>query len=228
MGSQICAFAPKRGVKAPSAAKKKQAMQEKVANPLFEKRPKRLVLKVRCPLKGTYSVREMAESGPDSEEKVPPALNQFIKTLDKNLEFCSGLNLCQLSHNMVHSSCGVHLVNYSWLKADPCIDAIIEMADFLTDCPQKTASVLCLTESRMKIKLEFSRILEAFDLYMTLLANFNDKLISMANAGKWGGAIISKSQFYSFAYRDGIELYGDVLGMKLACWCQLIARAATL
>ncbi|KAF5725437.1 hypothetical protein HS088_TW23G00159 [Tripterygium wilfordii] len=149
MGSQICAFAPKRGVKAPSAAKKKQAMQEKVANPLFEKRPKRLVLKVRCPLKGTYSVREMAESGPDSEEKVPPALNQFIKTLDKNL----ASNLCKMLLN----------------KADPCIDAIIEMADFLTDCPQKTASVLCLTESRMKIKLEFSRILEAFDLYMTLL-----------------------------------------------------------
>ncbi|KAK9108541.1 hypothetical protein Syun_024552 [Stephania yunnanensis] len=106
--------APKRGVKAPSApAKKKPVMiapsllisslflalnlcllQEKVSNPLFEKRPKQFGIGGALPpkkdlhrfVKWPKVVRIQRQRRILKQRlKVPPALNQFTKTLDKNL-----------------------------------------------------------------------------------------------------------------------------------------------
>ncbi|KAI3871649.1 hypothetical protein MKW92_042790 [Papaver armeniacum] len=84
-------MAPKRGVKAPVAAKKKT---EKVVNPCFEKRPKQFGIGGALPpkkdlhrfVKWPKVVRIQRQRMILKQRlKVPPALNQFTKTLDKNL-----------------------------------------------------------------------------------------------------------------------------------------------
>nr|ABK94700.1 unknown [Populus trichocarpa]ABK95349.1 unknown [Populus trichocarpa]ABK95652.1 unknown [Populus trichocarpa] len=84
-------MAPKRGVKAPLAAKKKP---EKVVNPLFEKRPKQFGIGGALPpkkdltrfVKWPHVVRIQRQKRILKQRlKVPPAVNQFTKTLDKNL-----------------------------------------------------------------------------------------------------------------------------------------------
>lgn len=85
--------APKRGGKAPvAAAKKKQP--EKVVNPLFEKRPKQFGIGGALPpkrdltrfVKWPKNVQIQRKKRILKQRlKVPPALNQFTKTLDKNL-----------------------------------------------------------------------------------------------------------------------------------------------
>lgn len=87
------AMAPRRGGKAPVAvAKKKQP--EKVANPLFEKRPKQFGIGGALPpkrdltrfVKWPVTVQLQRKKRILKQRlKVPPALNQFTKTLDKNL-----------------------------------------------------------------------------------------------------------------------------------------------
>ncbi|KAA3456817.1 60S ribosomal L7a [Gossypium australe] len=83
--------APKRGVKVAAPAKKKQ---EKVVNPLFEKRPKQFGIGGALPpkkdlhrfVKWPKVVRIQRKKRILKQRlKVPPALNQFTKTLDKNL-----------------------------------------------------------------------------------------------------------------------------------------------
>lgn len=84
-------MAPKKGVKAPVAAKKKVL---KVVNPLFEKRPKQFGIGGSLPpkrdlhrfVKWPKVVRIQRQRRVLKQRlKVPPALNQFTKTLDKNL-----------------------------------------------------------------------------------------------------------------------------------------------
>ncbi|KAJ6738690.1 RIBOSOMAL PROTEIN L7AE FAMILY MEMBER [Salix koriyanagi] len=83
--------APKRGVKGPLASKKKP---EKVVNPLFEKRPKQFGIGGALPpkkdltrfVKWPHVVRIQRQRRILKQRlKVPPAVNQFTKTLDKNL-----------------------------------------------------------------------------------------------------------------------------------------------
>eukprot|EP01018_Ginkgo_biloba_P028790 Gb_36761 [translate_table: standard] len=85
-------MAPKRGGKAPAAAKKKQVT--KVVNPLFEKRPKQFGIGGALPpkkdlhrfVKWPKVVRIQRQRRVLKQRlKVPPALNQFTKTLDRNL-----------------------------------------------------------------------------------------------------------------------------------------------
>ncbi|KAF9684023.1 hypothetical protein SADUNF_Sadunf04G0074600 [Salix dunnii] len=85
-------MAPKRGVKGPLASKKKQP--EKVVNPLFEKRPKQFGIGGALPpkkdltrfVKWPHVVRIQRQRRILKQRlKVPPAVNQFTKTLDKNL-----------------------------------------------------------------------------------------------------------------------------------------------
>ncbi|CAL9030747.1 unnamed protein product [Prunus brigantina] len=84
-------WAPKRGVKPAAAAKKKT---EKVVNPLFEKRTKQFGIGGALPpkrdlhrfVKWPKVVRIQRKKRILKQRlKVPPALNQFTKTLDKNL-----------------------------------------------------------------------------------------------------------------------------------------------
>ncbi|GLJ14397.1 hypothetical protein SUGI_0232560 [Cryptomeria japonica] len=84
-------MAPKRGVKPPVAAKKKVT---KVVNPLFEKRPKQFGIGGALPpkkdlhrfVKWPKIIRIQRQRRILKQRlKVPPALNQFTKTLDKNL-----------------------------------------------------------------------------------------------------------------------------------------------
>ncbi|MCL7037175.1 hypothetical protein MKW94_019392 [Papaver nudicaule] len=84
-------MAPKKGVKVPVAAKKKS---DKVANPLFERRPKQFGIGGALPpkkdlhrfVKWPKVVRIQRQRRILKQRlKVPPALNQFTKTLDKNL-----------------------------------------------------------------------------------------------------------------------------------------------
>ncbi|CAL0323288.1 unnamed protein product [Lupinus luteus] len=86
-------MAPKRGAKAPIvAAKKKQ--DNKIVNPLFEKRPKQFGIGGALPpkrdltrfVKWPKTVQIQRKKRILKQRlKVPPALNQFTKTLDKNL-----------------------------------------------------------------------------------------------------------------------------------------------
>uniref|UniRef100_A0A0E0ETM5 60S ribosomal protein L7a n=1 Tax=Oryza meridionalis TaxID=40149 RepID=A0A0E0ETM5_9ORYZ len=84
-------MAPKRGGRAPVPAKKKT---EKVTNPLFEKRPKQFGIGGALPpkkdlhrfVKWPKVVRIQRQRRILKQRlKVPPALNQFTRTLDKNL-----------------------------------------------------------------------------------------------------------------------------------------------
>ncbi|KAH9315381.1 hypothetical protein KI387_024008 [Taxus chinensis] len=84
-------MAPKRGVKTPAASKKKV---EKVVNPLFEKRPKQFGIGGALPpkkdlhrfVKWPKIIRIQRQRRILKQRlKVPPALHQFTKTLDKNL-----------------------------------------------------------------------------------------------------------------------------------------------
>ncbi|KAK2381452.1 60S ribosomal protein L7a-2 [Trifolium repens] len=88
----LAAMAPKKGVKAPVAASKKKP--EKVTNPLFEKRPKQFGIGGALPpkrdltrfVKWPKTVQIQRKKRILKQRlKVPPALNQFTKTLDKNL-----------------------------------------------------------------------------------------------------------------------------------------------
>ncbi|KAK7260046.1 hypothetical protein RIF29_25773 [Crotalaria pallida] len=85
-------MAPKRGVKAPVAAAKKKP--EKVTNPLFEKRQKQFGIGGALPpkrdltrfVKWPKTVQIQRKKRILKQRlKVPPTLNQFTKTLDKNL-----------------------------------------------------------------------------------------------------------------------------------------------
>lgn len=84
-------MAPKRGVKAPVASKKKT---EKVVNPLYEKRPKQFGIGGALPPKKDLTrfikwprVVQIQRKRRILKQrlKVPPAVNQFTKALDKNL-----------------------------------------------------------------------------------------------------------------------------------------------
>ncbi|KXG35979.1 hypothetical protein SORBI_3002G258800 [Sorghum bicolor] len=84
-------MAPKRGGRAPVPAKKKT---DKVVNPLFEKRPKQFGIGGALPpkkdlhrfVKWPKVVRIQRQRRILKQRlKVPPALNQFTRTLDKNL-----------------------------------------------------------------------------------------------------------------------------------------------
>ncbi|KAL2936398.1 60S ribosomal protein L7a-2 [Bienertia sinuspersici] len=84
-------MAPKRGVKAPAASKKKP---EKAVNPLFEKRPKQFGIGGAIPPKKDLTrfvkwprVVQIQRKRRILKQrlKVPPAINQFTKALDKNL-----------------------------------------------------------------------------------------------------------------------------------------------
>ncbi|KAI3947315.1 hypothetical protein MKW92_005980, partial [Papaver armeniacum] len=83
--------APKRGVKPPVAVKKKT---DKIVNPLFEKRPKQFGIGGALPPKKDFHKFVKWPKGVCIQcqrrilklrLKVPPSLNQFTKTLDKNL-----------------------------------------------------------------------------------------------------------------------------------------------
>ncbi|GMI85711.1 hypothetical protein like AT3G62870 [Hibiscus trionum] len=83
--------APKRGGKVAVPAKKKQ---EKVVNSLFEKSPKQFDIGGTLPPKKDLQrfvkwpkvfCIQRKKRIPKQCLKVPPALNQFTKTLDKNL-----------------------------------------------------------------------------------------------------------------------------------------------
>ncbi|KAB1203329.1 60S ribosomal protein L7a [Morella rubra] len=84
--------APKRGGKAPVAATKKK--QEKVTNPLFEKRPEQFGIGRAIPPKRdltrfvkwpkTVQIQRKKRSL-KQRLKVPPPLKKITKTLDKNL-----------------------------------------------------------------------------------------------------------------------------------------------
>ncbi|KAK9278804.1 hypothetical protein L1049_028383 [Liquidambar formosana] len=85
-------MAPKRGGKVAAAPAKKKP--EKVVNPLFEKRPKQFGIGGALPpkrdltrfVKWPVVVRIQRKKRILKQRlKVPPALNQFTKTLDKNL-----------------------------------------------------------------------------------------------------------------------------------------------
>eukprot|EP00271_Cylindrocystis_brebissonii_P006982 TRINITY_DN19_c1_g1_i1.p2 TRINITY_DN19_c1_g1~~TRINITY_DN19_c1_g1_i1.p2 ORF type:complete len:285 (+),score=89.66 TRINITY_DN19_c1_g1_i1:57-857(+) len=89
---------PKRNAKAPApapaAAGKKDKAPEKVVNPLFEKRPKQFGIGGAIPpkrdlhrfVKWPKYVRIQRQKRVLNQRlKVPPALNQFTKALDKNL-----------------------------------------------------------------------------------------------------------------------------------------------
>ncbi|KAJ6371179.1 hypothetical protein OIU77_001644 [Salix suchowensis] len=209
--------APKRGVKAPLAAKKKP---EKVVNPLFEKRPKQFGIGGALPpkkdltrfVKWPHVVRIQRQRRILKQRlKVPPAVNQFTKTLDKNLAtqlfklwnrkkpivVKYGLNhvtylIEQNKAQLVviaHDVDPIELV--VWLPA-LCRKmevpyAIVKGKSRLgAIVHKKTASVLCLTSVKNEDKLEFSRVLEA------VKANFNDKFDE--HRKKWGGGIMgSKS-----------------------------------
>jgi large subunit ribosomal protein L7Ae len=84
-------MAPKRGVKVSSAIKKKQQQE---VNPLFEKRPKQFGIGGALPPKRDLTrfvkwpkVVQIQRRRRILKQrlKVPPAVNQFTKTLDKNL-----------------------------------------------------------------------------------------------------------------------------------------------
>ncbi|XP_024017839.1 60S ribosomal protein L7a-2 [Morus notabilis] len=84
-------MAPKKGVKLTASSKKKP---EKVVNPLFEKRPKQFGIGGALPpkrdlhrfVKWPKTVQIQRKKRILKQRlKVPPALNQFTKTLDKNL-----------------------------------------------------------------------------------------------------------------------------------------------
>jgi len=84
-------MAPKRGVRAPVATKKKP---EKPVNPLYEKRPKQFGIGGALPPKKDLTrfvkwprVVQIQRKRRILKQrlKVPPAINQFTKALDKNL-----------------------------------------------------------------------------------------------------------------------------------------------
>ncbi|KAH7578548.1 hypothetical protein JRO89_XS01G0397300 [Xanthoceras sorbifolium] len=86
-------LAPKKGGKVAAAPAKKKAV-EKVVNPLFEKRPKQFGIGGALPpkkdlhryVKWPKAIRIQRQRRILKQRlKVPPALNQFTKTLDKNL-----------------------------------------------------------------------------------------------------------------------------------------------
>ncbi|KAJ6754508.1 hypothetical protein OIU79_027175 [Salix purpurea] len=96
-------MAPKRGGKGPVVSGKKKP--EKVTNPLFEKRPKQFGIGGALPPKRDLSrFVKMPKVVQIQRQrrilkmrlKVPPTLNQFTKTLDKNLGIVSGIisSLC--------------------------------------------------------------------------------------------------------------------------------------
>ncbi|CAK8540820.1 unnamed protein product [Lathyrus sativus] len=83
---------PKKGVKAPVAASKKKP--EKVTNPRFSKSPKQFEIGGALPPKRDLTRFVMWPKDVQVQRKkrilkqrlkVPPALNQFTKTLGKNL-----------------------------------------------------------------------------------------------------------------------------------------------
>ncbi|BAD88312.1 putative 60S ribosomal protein L7A [Oryza sativa Japonica Group] len=85
-------MAPKRGAKAPVPARKKAAAA--AVNPLFEKRPKQFGIGGALPprkdlhrfVRWPKAVRIQRQRRVLKQRlKVPPALNQFTRTLDKNL-----------------------------------------------------------------------------------------------------------------------------------------------
>eukprot|EP00249_Psilotum_nudum_P008432 c21264_g1_i1 orf=1388-2176(-) len=88
-------MAPKRGARAPPPAPvEKKKAPEKVSNPLFEKRPKQFGIGGALPPKKDlhrfvkwpkYVRIQRQRRILNRRLKVPPALNQFTKTLDKHL-----------------------------------------------------------------------------------------------------------------------------------------------
>ncbi|KAL8140130.1 hypothetical protein V2J09_006151 [Rumex salicifolius] len=94
--------APKRGGKVAAPAKKKT---EKAVNPLYEKRPKQFGIGGALPPKKDMrrfvkwpKVVQIQRKRRILKQrlKVPPALNQFTKTLDKNLETIAATSLFKM------------------------------------------------------------------------------------------------------------------------------------
>lgn len=91
-GRSAAEMAPKKGAKLPVAASQKKP--EKIVNPLFEKRQKQYGIGGALPpkrdltrfVKWPQNVRiQRKKRILRMRLKVPPAINQFSKTLDKNL-----------------------------------------------------------------------------------------------------------------------------------------------
>ncbi|KAG6498117.1 hypothetical protein ZIOFF_041914 [Zingiber officinale] len=107
-------MAPKRGEKVSVPAKKKH---EKVVNPLFEKRPKQFGIGGAIPpkkdlkrfVKWPKVVRIQRQKRILKQRlKVPPALNQFTRTLDSNLgdlKFTLVANALYLFFTAMHTFC---------------------------------------------------------------------------------------------------------------------------
>ncbi|KAG5526992.1 hypothetical protein RHGRI_028055 [Rhododendron griersonianum] len=215
-------MAPKKGVKPAAAAKKKP---EKVVNPVFEKRPKQFGIGGALPPKRDLhrfvkwpKVVQIQRKRRilNQRLKVPPPLNQFTKTLDKNL--ATSLFKMLLKYRPEDKAAKKErllkraqaetegkpieakkpiVVKYGLNHVTYLIEQVQKMeipycivkgkARLGTVVHQKTAAVLCLTTVKNEDKLEFSKILEA------IKANFNDKYDEYRK--KWGGGIMgSKSQ----------------------------------
>ncbi|VAI86523.1 unnamed protein product [Triticum turgidum subsp. durum] len=212
-------MAPKRGGKAPVPAKKKT---EKVTNPLFEKRPKQFGIGGALPpkkdlhrfVKWPKVVRIQRQRRILKQRlKVPPALHQFTRTLDKNL----ATNLFKMllkyrpedkvakkerllkraqaeaegktveAKKPIVVKYGLNHVTYLCRKMEVPYCIVKGKSRLGSIVHKKTASVLCLTTVKNEDKLEFSKILEA------IKANFNDKFDEVRK--KWGGGVMgSKSQ----------------------------------
>uniref|UniRef100_A0A6N2NFD0 60S ribosomal protein L7a n=1 Tax=Salix viminalis TaxID=40686 RepID=A0A6N2NFD0_SALVM len=176
-------MAPKRGVKAPLAAKKKP---EKVVNPLFEKRPKQFGIGGALPPKKdlTRFVKWPHVVRIQRQRRILKQPTQLFKLLlkyrpeDKAAKKERLLKRAQAEEEgkTVESKKPI-VVKYGLNHVTYLIEQIVH---------KKTASVLCLTSVKNEDKLEFSRVLEA------VKANFNDKFDE--HRKKWGGGIMgSKS-----------------------------------
>ncbi|KAJ6751418.1 hypothetical protein OIU85_001903 [Salix viminalis] len=117
--------------------------------------------------------------------KVPPTLNQFTKTLDKNL--ASNLFKMLLKYRPEDEAAKKMEIPYCIVKGKSRLGAIVH---------KKTASVLCLTTVKNEDKLEFSRILEA------IKANFNDKYDEYRK--RWGGGIMGSKSLAKTKAKDKV------------------------
>ncbi|KAI5329492.1 hypothetical protein L3X38_028889 [Prunus dulcis] len=187
---------PKRGVKTSCCSEEEKT--EKVVNPLFEKRTKQFGIGGALPpkrdlhrfVKWPKVVRIQRKKRILKQRlKVPPALNQFTKTLDKNL--ATSLFKLPAQEKLLRQKkpivvkYGLNHVTYLIEQNKAQLVVIAHDVDPIEGNPRlgailhkKTAAALCLTTVKNEDKLEFSKILEA------IKANFNDKYDEYRK--KWG------------------------------------------
>uniref|UniRef100_A0A6N2N210 60S ribosomal protein L7a n=1 Tax=Salix viminalis TaxID=40686 RepID=A0A6N2N210_SALVM len=182
-----------RGVKAPLAAKKKP---EKVVNPLFEKRPKQFGIGGALPpkkdltrfVKWPHVVRIQRQRRILKQRlKVPPAVNQFTKTLDKNL--ATQLFKLLLKYRPEDKAAKKERL-LKRAQAEEEGKTVESKKPIVVKYGHNHVTYLIeqfvLTSVKNEDKLEFSKVLEA------VKANFNDKFDE--HRKKWGGGIMgSKS-----------------------------------